>query len=164
MGDVIRLFGMNERVVQMGVDYTKVAIFDYILEGISDSYSVLLDISGYAVPATIYDIVAGASDCIILWLLLAFYDGANLFWVAVAMLASNIFFFVLFAVIAICLGWLDPFWNGMIKSCAFKVSAALKYLDPVATINIHRIHNLSIAFYQNRTQMLLKMFYIQRSL
>ncbi len=122
MDDAIRLFGMSEDVVKIGVDYTNVAIFDYILGGIAASYCTLLDISGYVVPATIYDIVAGASDCLAVWLFLEYYEDASLFSVALLCLGLTFFWYILFTSIAVCNGWLDPFWDGMLKTFAFKVS------------------------------------------
>jgi hypothetical protein len=110
----------------MSVDYTKVAIFDYVLSGIGEAYSTLLDISGYVVPATIYDFVAGAMDCVVLWLLLEYHKDADLFLVAVTMLASTTFFLILFTAIAVLRGWLDPFMDGMIRSNSFKVCFTLK--------------------------------------
>jgi len=44
----------------------------------------------------------------------------------VAMLLTNFVFFVIFTIIAVCNGWLDPYWDGMFKTFAFKNKVAVK--------------------------------------
>jgi len=124
--DCIRLFGMNEQVVQMGTEYTKVVIFEYVARGIFDAYTALLDINGHALPATIFDMITDAMGCGVTWVLMAYVDGFNLFWVAVTILSTTICCFIVFTLIAVCQGWLDPFWNGMINTCALKNTSAVK--------------------------------------
>lgn len=121
MDDCLRLFGLNDNVIAIGAEYSKIAMFTYIVEGVFEAYTALLDISGYALQATIFDILTGALDCILLWVLLSTIDNFNLFWVGVTSLCVTVFCFVLFTVIAVLCGWLDPFWNGMIKTFALSV-------------------------------------------
>jgi len=142
MGDCLRLFGLNEEIVNMGVQYTKVVIFDYIVTGIFDSYTALLDISGYAVPATAFDVIAGGADLLVVWCILAYVPGISLFWVGVAHLTSGIICFVLFTSIAVCKGWLDPFWNGLVKNFALKVSQSFIEVVKVLTSSILCAHLL----------------------
>ena len=124
--DCIRLFGLNERVVQLGVEYTKVVIFDYVAKGIFDVFTALLVVNDYELPATIFDIITGAMGCGATWVLLAYVDGFNLFWVAVTSLAATVLCLIVFTLVAVCQGWLDPFWNGMIKTFALKNTSAVK--------------------------------------
>jgi len=127
MGDCIRLFGMNEDVITMGGDYAKIVVFEYIVSGLFDGISTLLDVSGYAFIATVMDVVAGSMDVISVWLLLA-YAEIDLFWLGAAQLVSSVVFYVLFVGVAVCRGWLDPFWSGLTKTFALKNVSAVKYV------------------------------------
>ena len=121
MEDCLRLFGLNEEAVAIGGQYTKIVIFHYLFSGIFDSYTLLLDISGYALPATVFDIITGGAEAVVIWSLLAFTEWMTLFWVGVAHLVTGVFCFILFSLIAVCLGLLDPFWDGLFKTFAMKV-------------------------------------------
>ena len=121
MDDVITLFGLDDSVAEMGASYAKALIFHYILEGIFDGYTVLLDIVGYAMPATLFDIVAGTVEIVVLWVLLATVDEFTLFWVGVYQLITAASFLFLFLILTNLLGWLDPFLPGMTGSFALKV-------------------------------------------
>ncbi len=121
MGDCIRLFGLDESVVVIGEEYTKIVIFHYILEGIFEAYTGLLDMVGYALQATIFDIIVGIVEVSVVWLALAFWDDVDLFWVGVIHLAAGTFFLFIFTVLATCLGWLEPFIPGLTRSFALKV-------------------------------------------
>lgn len=121
MEDCLRLFGLNEEVVAIGGQYSKIVIFHYMFSGLFDSYTALLDISGYALPATLFDIIAGAAEAVVIWSLLAFQEGMTLKWVGVAHLVTGVTCFIFFTLIAVCRGWLDPFWDGLFKTFAIKV-------------------------------------------
>jgi Na+-driven multidrug efflux pump len=157
MEDCLRLFGLNEEVVRIGVQYTKVMIFDYIQAGLFDSYTALLDISGYAVPATIFDIIAGAADLVVVWSLLAFASDMSLFWVGVSHLVSGLICFVVFTLIAVGRGWLDPFWDGLVKTLALKVSKSFCCCCGISSIcanqsrHLHRMFLLSNTYWQQRS-------------
>jgi len=126
MDDFIRLFGMNERVVEIGVQYTKIVIFDYLFDGMFGTYSVLIYINGQATQSTIFGIITGALDCAATWLLCAFVEDVSLFWIGASMLSMSVLYHTGFTIFAIYKGWLDPFWNGMIKTFALKNIPAVK--------------------------------------
>ena len=121
MGDCIRLFGFGDDVVAIGEQYTKIVIFDYVMDGIADAYTELLNMTGYATQGMIFDIVTGSIDILVVWLLLAFTPGMSLFWVGATHLIGTVVCFIIFTFICICLGWLDPFLEGMVHTFAFKV-------------------------------------------
>jgi len=126
MGDCIRLFQLDEEVVRIGVEYTKIAIFHYLLEGVFDGYTTLLDISGYALPATMFDIVWSFLDLATTWLCLHFIDDFDLFWVGVGQVVVAVLCYILFTCIAVFSGWLDPYWRGMFGSNGFKNTMAVR--------------------------------------
>ena len=128
MDDAIRLFGMNERVVEIGAKYTKLVMFDYVAVGMFDTFTALLDVSGYALPATIMDIVAAILDLLSVWLLLMFVDGMNLFWVGMAQMVSSVVIYAVFVCFVVCKGWIDPFKSGLVHSFGLKNTPAVKYV------------------------------------
>ena len=137
MDDCIRLFGMDAHVVAMGADYAKVVIFDYVAGGLFDEFIALLDVSGYALPATMFDVLGGAIDMMSVWLLLMYVEEMNLFWVGVAQLGTSVVLYIIFGTFAVYKGWLDPFWSGMTKTFALKNIPAVKYvLDTAIPLSI----------------------------
>lgn len=126
MGDCIRLFRMNEQVVEIGVKYTKVVIFDYMVDGVFGNFYTLLDINGQVTQATAFDIITGLTDCILTWMLLANWEDVDLFWIGASMLFMSTVHYFFFTLLALCKGWLDPFWEGMVKSVAFRNTDAVK--------------------------------------
>jgi len=126
MGDCIRLFRMNEQVVEIGVKYTKVVIFDYMVDGVFGNFYTLLDINGQVTQATAFDIITGLTDCILTWMLLANWEDVDLFWIGASMLFMSTVHYFSFTLLALCKGWLDPFWEGMVKSVAFRNTEAVK--------------------------------------
>ncbi len=132
MGDCIRLFGMNEEVVEIGVKYTKVVIFDYLIDGVFGNIYTLLDINGQVTQATLFDFVTGATDCAATWFLLAFVKDIDLFWIGASMLAMSTIHYTCFTLVAHCKGWLDPFYDGMIRNFALKNVPALKNIVRMA--------------------------------
>jgi len=128
MGDCIRLFGMSEAVVEEGVRYTRIVIFHYLVSGIFEGYTVLLEINGQAVPGTIFDIIMSFADMASTWLLLALVDDVDLYWIGLSQFLVALFSLFLFTAISVYKGWLDPFLEGLTKTFALKNTAAVKAL------------------------------------
>lgn len=128
MDDVIRLFGMNERVVEIGAQYTKLVMFDYMAVGMFDTFTALLDVSGYALPATIMDLAAASLDLLSVWLLLMFVEGMDLFWVGMAQMVSSVVIYGVFVCFVVYKGWIDPFKSGLVHSFGLKNIPAVKYV------------------------------------
>ena len=128
MDDAIRWFGMNERVVEIGAQYTKLVMFDYMAVGMFDTFTALLDVSGYALPATIMDLVAASLDLLSVWLLLMFVEGMDLFWVGMAQMVSSVVIYGVFVCFVVCKGWIDPFKSGLVHSFGLKNIPAVKYV------------------------------------
>ncbi len=130
MGDCIELFGLDEKVTEEGVQYTKIVIFHYLMSGIFEGYTVLLDINGQVLQGTIFDIIASFFDMASTWLILAFVKDVNLFWIGLSQFVVSLFSLILFTAIAYFKGWLDPFMHGMTKTFALKVSTKGDILSP----------------------------------
>ena len=128
MDDAIRLFRMNERVVEIGAQYSKLVMFDYMAVGMFDTFTALLDVSGYALPATIMDLVANSIDLLLVWLLLMFVEGMDLFWVGMAQMVSSVVIYGVFVCVVVCKGWIDPFKSGLVHSFGLKNIPAVKYV------------------------------------
>jgi len=132
MGDCIRLFGFNETVVAIGVKYTRILIFDYLVGGIFDNLYTLLDINGQVTQATLFDFVTGATDCAVTWVMLAFVEEVDLYLIGLSMLSISIVHYLGFTLISYFMGWLDPFTDGMVKNFALKNVPAIKNITKTA--------------------------------
>lgn len=153
MDDVIRLFGLDDSVAEMGASYAKALIFHYSFVGIFDGCTVLLDIVGYAMHATLYDLFVGTVEIVTLWILLATVDGFNLFWVGVYQLITAASFLIIFLIVSNMVGWLDPFLPGMTRSFALKVSLLSKYDLGQHKVLLWFSLNFSIILAHFRTQL-----------
>jgi Na+-driven multidrug efflux pump len=132
MGDCIRLFGFNEAVVAIGVKYTKIVIFDYLVAGIFDNLYTLLDINGQVTQATLFDFVTGATDCAVTWVMLAFVEDVDLYLIGLSMLLISVVHYLGFTLISYFMGWLNPFIDGMVKNFALKNVPAIKNITKTA--------------------------------
>lgn len=126
MDDAIRLFGMNDAVVIIGHDYSKVLVGECLVTGIYHALFTLLDVSGYASHASLLLILEGTISVLTVWGLLHGIEDMNLFWVGVTKLCICSLVYLMFAIFVIYKGWLNPFWHGMTKTFAFKNIQAVK--------------------------------------
>lgn len=129
----LRLFGVNEYVVSIGSDYTKVVIFHYLLEGIYGTFRSLLDVSGYAAHATIIDILFEITELVVIWVFLATADWMNLFWVGLMQALVSSLCMILFLMYAWLKGWLKPYYDGLFKTFGLSNTPAVKYVLSTAT-------------------------------
>ena len=120
IGDIVRLMNLND-VADIVSDYTEVVVWYYLLNGLFRGYHVLLDISGYAVVGSIFDVLYGITNVSVIWLLCAYWEGIELYWIAVVELILASTFFVAFNILIACKGWLAPFTRGIIGSFALRV-------------------------------------------
>ena len=91
------------------------------MTGIFEGYTVLLEINGQAVPGTIFDVIMSFADMASTWLLLAFVDDVDLYWIGLSQFLVALFSLFLFTAISVYKGWLDPFLEGLTKTFALKV-------------------------------------------
>jgi len=128
---VILFLGLSQNVARIGLEYTRVAVFHYLMEGVAESYCVLLDITDHETFGLIVDITEGITDVAVVWAVAAFYP-IDLVTVGFIHLVVAVFFFIFTLVSALCKGWLSAFWGGMLGSFALKNTAALKNLVTTA--------------------------------
>ncbi len=59
------------------------------------------------------------------WILFAKVEEFDLFWMGVLQLISTLIGLVGFTAVTVKLGWFDPYWEGLTKSCTLKVIAVI---------------------------------------
>jgi len=126
--ECLRLFGVNERVISIGSEYTKVVIFHYLIAGIYGTFRSLLDVSGYAMYATIMDIGFQITELVVIWAFLATTDWMNLFWVGLIQAVVSSVCMILFLLCAYFKGWLQPYYGGLFKTFGLTNTPAVKYV------------------------------------
>ncbi len=129
MRPCVLFLGLSQSIATRAEDYTRVVVFHYILEGIADAYGVLLEITGHEIFGTICDISEGVIDCLAVGLLVTLNKNATLIHVAFVHLAIGLIFFLFFLTVCLVKGWLNPFWKGMFRTNAFKVSLTNRTLE-----------------------------------
>lgn len=125
IGDVVKLMGL-ERLADIVSQYTKIAVWHYALGGLFEGYNSLLDVCGYVTIGAMFDIAFGFTNLVILWLSCIYWEGFDLIKLAIVELIVSFAFFIGFTIFVACMGWLSPFTDGMLKSCAFRNMNAVK--------------------------------------
>lgn len=122
IGDVARLMGFPEDVVAITAEYAKIMVWHYLLSGLFDGYNSLLDVTGYVMVGSIFDIIYGAINVAVLWILCAYWDNVTLYWIGFSELMVSVTLFLIYTAVVVVNGWLDRFMGGMIGSFALFVS------------------------------------------
>lgn len=126
--DVMMFLGLSEVVAKIGLDYTRVVVFHYLLEGVHSAFSVLLDITDHEMFGMWLEIAEGIIDIVAVSLVCVANPDTDLVTIGFLHLVVGVFFFVLTVAWALCKGWMSAFWGGMLGSFALKNSAAVKNL------------------------------------
>mmetsp|Transcript_3571 Transcript_3571/g.7319 ORF Transcript_3571/g.7319 Transcript_3571/m.7319 type:complete len:950 (+) Transcript_3571:101-2950(+) len=132
MGPALRWFGLNAAAVDIGVRYTKLLIFDYLIEGIFEAVGAIPDVTGKERVTNIYQVSHEVIEFAVVWVLFAKVEEFDLFWMGVLHLGSAFIGIVGFTAVTVKLGWFDPYWEGLTKSFALKNKSAVKYVMKMA--------------------------------
>ncbi len=122
IGDVVLLMGFEEEIANTTAEYAKIVVWHYLISGLFDGYNSLLDVTGYALIGSIFDIIYGTVNVVLLWVLCTSWDGVTLYWIGFFELMVSILFFVVFTILVAWRGWLNRFAEGMLGSFALYVS------------------------------------------
>uniref|UniRef100_A0A7S4HIJ4 Protein DETOXIFICATION n=1 Tax=Odontella aurita TaxID=265563 RepID=A0A7S4HIJ4_9STRA len=129
--DVILFLGLSEEIAQIGLQYTRVTVFHYLLDGVAGAYFVLLDLNGHEMFGLWMGILEGIMDVASVAIICVINPNTDMVTIAFLHLIIGVFFFVLTLGMVLWKGWLSAFWGGMLGSFAFKNFAAVK--NTVAT-------------------------------
>ena len=122
MGDLLKFLGFSDVIARIGVEYTRVVVFHYLMEGVAESYCVLLDITGHETFGMFVDLAEGVADVGVVWVMLEYVPGIDLVTVGFMHLVIAVVFFIFMLGAALCKGWLADYWSGMLGSFALTVS------------------------------------------
>ena len=126
MGDALRALGVNEDVQAIGVEYTKVAIFSYLIDGITSGFGTLLDITGHEYFGLLFDLIHNLIHFSAVVCLVMLVPDAQLVHVATIEVALQAVFLVGLLAWSIFKGWYSDFWGGMLRSFAICNRHAVK--------------------------------------
>lgn len=132
VGDVMLFLGLPEEVARIGLDYTRVVVFHYLLEGVHSSYSVLLDITDHEMFGMWLEIAEGIISIAAVSVVCVTNPSTDLVTVGFLHLVVGVFFFVLTMAWALWKGWMSAFWGGMLGSFALKNRLAVRNLVSTA--------------------------------
>ena len=126
MGDTLAVLGFNEDVQTMGIEYTRVVIFHYLIEGVSECFSNLLDITDHEYFGLALDLVHGVLTLVAVLCLVILVPDTRLVTVGFIDLVFSATFLVIMLSWAITKGWFSAFWRGMLGSVAIFNQHAVK--------------------------------------
>ena len=149
IGDVARLMGFPEDVVLLTAEYTKIMVWHYLLSGLFDGYNSLLDVSGYVLVGSMFDIIYGAINVAVLWILCAYWENVTLYWIGFAELMVSMTLLLIYTAVVAINGWLNPFMEGIICSFALSVSI-LSSISIIGKLKVHLL--LPFAFFSTESK------------
>ena len=120
--DAMLLLGLGPEVARISLAYTRVVVFHYAIEGVSEGIFSILDVTGHEVFGTCMDMIEGVVELVVVWYFLATGDGLELADLGLIHLCSASFFYVATIGIVLYKGWLKEFMPGMVGSLALRVS------------------------------------------
>ena len=126
MGDTLRILGFNEDIQTIGAEYTRVVIFNYLIDGVAEAFGALLDITGHEYFGLFLDIVHNVVNLGAVLALVILVPDARLVTVGFIQLVIGAAFLVIMLSWAIFKGWYSAFWGGMLGSFAFCNFQAVK--------------------------------------
>ena len=121
MEDVVGLLNLSDNVVQLCQEFTKIMIFVYLQDGISETWISILYVTDHEKFQAFIDITGDFSSVCAIWICYANSESFDLFWVGVTQLVVGFFFMVIGLCFAIYSGWLSLFYEGIFCSNALKV-------------------------------------------
>ena len=141
IGDISTFLGMNNNVTLLIVQYTQIAIYHYLLEGLFEGWGTITDITGHETFGAYVEFVEGVVDVLLVWLFCALYpETYDLFWIGVTHLAVGFLFLFIWLSWSTYQGWLDPFMAGFFSVNAFKVRK-LQYVFVLSLILFAKLIN-----------------------
>ena len=126
MGDTLRILGFNEDIQTIGAEYTRVVIFNYLIDGVAEAFGALLDITGHEYFGLFLDIVHNIVNLGAVLALVILVPDTRLVTVGFIQLVIGASFLVIMLSWAIFKGWYSAFWGGMLGSFAFCNLQAVK--------------------------------------
>jgi len=106
--------------------FVRVYIFSYLFSAVSTSLWQLLEITNHAVVGTIFDIIWGFFNVLLIGATIGIKGGDSLTLVDVAWIynGTSLFFIFFTYALADCRGWLKPFKRGLYQTFALRVRTA----------------------------------------
>jgi len=123
--EIILLFGFDETAAEMASKFVWVALPLQIIEGIQESLLDFLEVIEYEAYANVLACVASTAMVVLSWAGLHFYD-ADLVFLGLIMLGSNVIFLLLNIMLCIGFGWLEKYEDGLIRSLALRNRPLMK--------------------------------------
>eukprot|EP00550_Attheya_septentrionalis_P004080 CAMPEP_0198293992 /NCGR_PEP_ID=MMETSP1449-20131203/19940_1 /TAXON_ID=420275 /ORGANISM="Attheya septentrionalis, Strain CCMP2084" /LENGTH=797 /DNA_ID=CAMNT_0043993779 /DNA_START=315 /DNA_END=2705 /DNA_ORIENTATION=+ len=121
-------FGMSEYVAQQASEVAKVLVVYYFLEGIANTFLVVLDLKGFVTKT--FNKIADFSEKLLVFIMIVVYvtctDYPRVFTIAFIRFMMRITFLTFKLAVAIPCRWFQPFRRGMIGSLALQNTTAVE--------------------------------------
>jgi len=128
MDDVLLFLGLSPHVAQIGLEFTRVTVFHYFMDGVAGCFFLILDITGHEDFGFGLQIAEEIIGTIVLLSVLIPSPNATLVTVAIINLGISFVFYAIYFSWAVYKGWFDSFWEGIFHSFAFKNKKAVSNL------------------------------------
>lgn len=126
--DAIELLGFTSNIASIGQQYSRIMVFYYLLIGISECVHALLDVMGKEDFGTTMSILEELSQILTMFLVTFTLDDIQLSDIACIFFIVCAFFLAVTIIYIHCMGWFDPYLEGIIGSFALANKSAVYLL------------------------------------
>ena len=121
MEDVIGFLDLSDGVVRLCQEFTKIMIFVYLQDGISETLRSILYVTDHEKFQAFIDVTGNFTSVCAVWIFYANSESFDLFWVGVTQLVIGFLFMIIALSVAMYKGWLSLFYEGIFYSNALRV-------------------------------------------
>jgi len=124
---VMLWLGFPESIALIAQKYARISMLCDLVEGLSDCYHSILEITDHEVFSALLDVVEGLIELMIFGAILMYRELTliDMVWIQVFL---DTFFMIFTVIISLKKGWMRPYWNGIFKNFALKNTAAVRNL------------------------------------
>mmetsp|Transcript_24792 Transcript_24792/g.50145 ORF Transcript_24792/g.50145 Transcript_24792/m.50145 type:complete len:364 (+) Transcript_24792:1802-2893(+) len=123
--DMLISFGMSENVAQMGQQWALVSVVACVFNGLNESFFQFSSVVDPDVHSNVIAVLMSAAQTASVSLTLYRYQYADLLHVALVKMTVIIIFIAINVIYCSCRGWLDLYWDGLMKSNALNNRVAV---------------------------------------
>lgn len=120
--DIMIWMGFDATVAQIAQDYGRIVVCYHVVAGVSDAFDGLLEVAEKELIVAVIGYAAILFELGAIVIALLLFNG-NLITVGVIVVVIEVVFLIFRISLSYCMGWIQPFTQGIFGSLAIKVSA-----------------------------------------
>jgi len=126
------LMHFNENTAKIAVDYTRIVIYSWLMDGVGDGFSCILEVTGHEKFETVVELLEKGVSLLTVFIYCSISSELKLTTLAIFDIIVGAFFWLLVIAISVYKGWFTPYAKGIFGSLAFRNFKAVKLIVSTA--------------------------------